>query len=199
MRVRTGGSHHQKLVVIRHRDDPERDIAYVGGIDLCHSRRDDARHLGDPQALEMAPEYGATPPWHDVMAAITGPAVYDVETVFRERWLDPTRLTRHPLYWTQDKLLRMDMTPDPLPEQAPPPPSPEGATHTVQLLRTYPEPAPRPRLPVRPGRRAQRRARLLQGDRRRPGTSSTSRTSTSGASTSATCSPRRCARTRTCT
>ena len=42
MRVRTGGSHHQKLVVIRHRDDPTRDIAYVGGIDLCHSRRDDA-------------------------------------------------------------------------------------------------------------------------------------------------------------
>jgi phosphatidylserine/phosphatidylglycerophosphate/cardiolipin synthase-like enzyme len=138
MRVRTGGSHHQKLVVIRHRDHPERDIAYVGGIDLCHSRRDDAEHRGDPQAVEMASEYGETPPWHDVQAAITGPAVYDVETVFRERWEDPTRLTRHPLYWTQDKILRMDMTPDPLPDQWPPPPSPEGATHVVQLLRTYP-------------------------------------------------------------
>ncbi len=138
MRVRTGGSHHQKLVVIRYRDRPEDDVAYVGGIDLCHSRRDDAEHHGDPQALEMAPEYGETPPWHDVMAAISGPAVYDVETVFRERWEDPTRLTRHPLYWTQDKLRRMDMSPDPLPEQAPPPPSPEGATHVVQLLRTYP-------------------------------------------------------------
>ena len=77
----------------------------------------------------MAPEYGDTPPWHDVMAAITGPAVYDVETVFRERWEDPTRLTRHPVYWTQDKLLRMDMTPDPLPEQAPPPP-PAGGGRT---------------------------------------------------------------------
>lgn len=138
MRVRTGGSHHQKLLVIRHRDQPERDIAYVGGIDLCHSRRDDARHLGDPQSLPMASEYGDTPPWHDVQAAITGPAVYDVETVFRERWEDPTRLTRHPVYWTQDKVLRMDMTPDPLPEQAPPPPSPDGGTHIVQLLRTYP-------------------------------------------------------------
>ena len=138
MRVRTGGSHHQKLVVIRYRGHPERDIAYVGGIDLCHSRRDDAEHRGDPQAFEMAPEYGDTPPWHDAMAAITGPAVYDVETVFRERWEDPTRLTRHPVYWTQDKLLRMDMSPDPLPEQSPPPPSPEGATHVVQLLRTYP-------------------------------------------------------------
>lgn len=138
MRVRTGGSHHQKLLVIRHRDQPDRDIAYVGGIDLCHSRRDDARHLGDPQSIPMAPEYGDTPPWHDVQAAITGPAVYDVETVFRERWEDPTRLTRHPVYWTQDKILRMDMTPDPLPAQAPPPPSPDGGTHIVQLLRTYP-------------------------------------------------------------
>ncbi|MDN5894715.1 MAG: phospholipase D-like domain-containing protein [Nocardioides sp.] len=138
MRVRTGGSHHQKLVVIRYRGRPEHDVAYGGGIDLCHSRRDDARHLGDPQALAMASEYGDTPPWHDVQAAITGPAVHDAETVFRERWLDPTALTRHPIYWAQDKIRRMDMTPNPLPEQAPPPPSPEGATHVVQLLRTYP-------------------------------------------------------------
>jgi len=138
MRVRTGGSHHQKLVVIRIGGHPERDIAYVGGIDLCHSRRDDSSHRGDPQAVEMAAEYGETPPWHDAMAAITGPAVHDVETVFRERWEDPTRLTRHPVYWTQDKLLRMDMEPDPLPEQAPPPPPAEGGTHVVQLLRTYP-------------------------------------------------------------
>ena len=138
MRVRTGGSHHQKMVVIRHRDDPTRDVAYVGGIDLCHSRRDTAEHLGDPQTYAMAEEYGETPPWHDVMAAISGPAVHDVETVFRERWEDPTALTRHPVYWTQDKLLRLDMTPDPLPEQWPPPPSPDDATHTVQLLRTYP-------------------------------------------------------------
>jgi phosphatidylserine/phosphatidylglycerophosphate/cardiolipin synthase-like enzyme len=138
MRVRTGGSHHQKMIVIRHADDPTRDVAYVGGIDLCHSRRDDAEHLGDPQSFGLAPEYGATPPWHDVMAAISGPAVHDVETVFRERWEDPTRLTRNPLYWAQDTLKRLDTTPDPLPEQQPPPPSPDGATHTVQLLRTYP-------------------------------------------------------------
>ncbi|MBC7594787.1 MAG: phospholipase, partial [Kineosporiaceae bacterium] len=59
MRVRMGGSHHQKMLVIRHRDDTARDIAYVGGIDLCHSRRDDADHRGDPQALKLAQEYGA--------------------------------------------------------------------------------------------------------------------------------------------
>jgi phosphatidylserine/phosphatidylglycerophosphate/cardiolipin synthase-like enzyme len=139
MRVRTGGSHHQKFVVIRHRDDPTRDIAFVGGIDLCHSRRDDARHGGDPQPMRLAREYGPTPPWHDLQAAITGPAVYDVETVFRERWEDPTALSRNPAYVARDRLFRMDLSPDPLPPQAPPPPPVEGGTHVVQLLRTYPD------------------------------------------------------------
>ncbi|CAN5404034.1 phospholipase D-like domain-containing protein [soil metagenome] len=137
MRVRTGGSHHQKFVVIRHRDDPARDIAYVGGIDLCHSRRDDIDHHGDPQAMELTEEYGATPPWHDIQAAITGPAVHDVETVFRERWEDPTPLSRNPLNVVRDRFMGMDLSPDPLPEQAPPPPPVEGGTHVVQLLRTY--------------------------------------------------------------
>jgi len=139
MRVRTGGSHHQKFVVIRHRDDPSRDIAYVGGIDLCHSRRDDVEHQGDPQAMTLAKEYGPTPPWHDLQAAIQGPAVFDVETVFRERWEDPTPLSRNPVYVLRDRILHMDLSPDPLPEQAPPPPPVEGGTHIVQLLRTYPD------------------------------------------------------------
>jgi phosphatidylserine/phosphatidylglycerophosphate/cardiolipin synthase-like enzyme len=139
MRVRFGGSHHQKLLVIRYRDDPSRDIAYVGGIDLCHSRRDDAEHLGDPQALTMASEYGDTPPWHDIQAAISGPAVHDVETVFRERWEDPTPLSRNPIRHLQDRFTGMDLSPDPLPQQAPPPPPVPGGGHAVQLLRTYPD------------------------------------------------------------
>ena len=96
MRVRNGGSHHQKFVVIRHRDDPTRDIAYVGGIDLAHSRRDDHRHLGDPQSQPLSEEYGDRPPWHDAMVAISGPAVHAVETTFRERWEDPAPLSRRP-------------------------------------------------------------------------------------------------------
>ena len=139
MRVRMGGAHHQKFVVIRHRDDPSRDIAYVGGIDLCHSRRDDADHGGDPQALRMASEYGEAPPWHDIQAAISGPAVHDVETVFRERWLDPTPLSRQPLYRIQDRIRGLDVTPDPLAPQAPPPPPVPDGRHVVQLLRTYPD------------------------------------------------------------
>ncbi|SEQ81197.1 phospholipase D family protein [Microlunatus flavus] len=138
MRVRTGGSHHQKLVVIRYRDRPADDVAYVGGIDLSHSRRDDAGHEGDPQAQPMAAAYGPTPAWHDVQVVISGPAVHDVETVFRERWTDPTPLSQNPLFWLHDKLTRTDLSLDPLPDQAPPPAPVPGGTHTVQLLRTYP-------------------------------------------------------------
>ena len=139
MRVRTGGSHHQKLVVIRYRDRPRATTSPTSAASTCATRGATTPSTSATRRpLEMAPEYGDTPPWHDVQAAITGPAVYDVETVFRERWEDPTPLTRHPVYWTQDRLLRMDMTPDPLPAQAPPPPPPEGGTHIVQLLRTYP-------------------------------------------------------------
>jgi phosphatidylserine/phosphatidylglycerophosphate/cardiolipin synthase-like enzyme len=80
MRVRTRGAHHQKFVVIRHGDDPAHDVAYVGGIDLCHGRRDDQDHHGDHQVVELAKAYGPTPAWHDVQVAIQGPAVHDVET-----------------------------------------------------------------------------------------------------------------------
>ena len=96
MRVRARGAHHQKFVVIRHADDPARDIAYVGGIDLCHGRRDDVDHHGDRQVVELAKAYGPTPAWHDVQVAIQGPAVHDVETTFRERWEDSTPLTVNP-------------------------------------------------------------------------------------------------------
>ena len=61
MRVRTGGSHHQKFVVIRYRDDPTRDVAFVGGMDLAHNRRDDADHHGDPQPQPLTEEYGDAP------------------------------------------------------------------------------------------------------------------------------------------
>jgi phosphatidylserine/phosphatidylglycerophosphate/cardiolipin synthase-like enzyme len=137
MRVRTGGSHHQKFVVVRHRDDPSRDVAFVGGVDLAHNRRDDAEHGGDPQPQPLTDEYGPHPPWHDVQVEIRGPAVYDVETVFRERWEDPTPLSRNPVRRLVDLARRDDTSPDPLPEQRPPPP--EAGPHTVQLLRTYPD------------------------------------------------------------
>lgn len=136
MRVRTGGSHHQKFVVLRHPGRPELDTAFVGGIDLCHSRRDDADHYGDPQRQPMAKVYGDRPPWHDIQLHITGPAVVDVETVFRERWNDPQPLSRNPAYKLADLIRNDERSRAPLPPQLPAPAA--AGPHTVQLLRTYP-------------------------------------------------------------
>ena len=136
-RVRRGGSHHQKLVILRHPDEPERDIAFAGGIDLCHSRRDDARHLGDPQPIAMAKAYGKNPPWHDVQLALQGPVVGALDLCFRERWRDPTDLDQGgPISTIADKLRHADMSADKLPPQ-PPDPAPCGPLN-IQVLRTYP-------------------------------------------------------------
>lgn len=143
MRVRTGGAHHQKFVVLRHRDDPSRDIAYVGGIDLCHSRRDDARHAGDRQVIAMPQVFGRYPAWHDVHAAVQGPAVHDVESSFRERWEDTTPLTLNPGRLLSSLTQGEVLTPRPLPEQAPPPPPVENGHEAVQVVRTYPSILPK--------------------------------------------------------
>ncbi|MER5310862.1 phospholipase D family protein [Streptomyces sp. NPDC002773] len=136
MRVRPGGSHHQKLVVLRHPGRADLDVAYIGGIDLCHSRNDDASHHGDPQTVPFASAYGPRPPWHDVQLAIRGPAVGDLEANFRERWEDPSPLSRSPLVRLRELVHREDTEADALPLQLPDP-EPRGS-HTVQVLRTYP-------------------------------------------------------------
>jgi phosphatidylserine/phosphatidylglycerophosphate/cardiolipin synthase-like enzyme len=137
-RVRFGGSHHQKLVVLRHPGAPERDVAFAGGIDLCHSRRDDADHHGDPQAVQMAEAYGDRPPWHDVQLEIRGPAVGALDATFRERWEDPASLDKlSPIAWITDKLRRSDLSAGELPRKPADPP-PAGA-QSVQVLRTYPD------------------------------------------------------------
>lgn len=136
MRVRPGGSHHQKFVVLRHPGRPDLDVAFVGGIDLCHSRRDGPQHEGDRQRQAMAKVYGPNPPWHDIQLAVRGPAVGDVETVFRERWEDPSPLTRNPFDRLADLVRHDDDSAGVLPQQQPDP-EPRG-TKSVQLLRTYP-------------------------------------------------------------
>jgi phosphatidylserine/phosphatidylglycerophosphate/cardiolipin synthase-like enzyme len=141
-RVRRIGSHHQKFVVLRHPSAPERDVAFVGGIDLSHSRNDSAEHLGDPQVQEMAQAYGPRPPWHDVQVEIHGPAVRDVETCFRERWADPAPPRQlHPWMYVADRIRGDKEKAVRLPDQLPAPPA--AGTLPVQLLRTYPAHSPR--------------------------------------------------------
>ena len=143
-RVRRGGSHHQKLFVLRHADDADRDVAFAGGIDLCHGRHDDARHLGDPQAIEIDDRYGPRPPWHDAQLEVRGPAVGALADTFRERWEDPTPLDhRNPWRLALRVVTRQPRRPDPLPPPRPDP-APCGS-HAVQVLRTYP--AKRPPFP----------------------------------------------------
>lgn len=74
----TGGSHHQKIVVI---DDA---LAFSGGLDLTSRRWDTCEHLGDnPKRLANDAPY---PPFHDMMAAVDGEAARALAKIARERW-----------------------------------------------------------------------------------------------------------------
>ena len=138
-RTRRGGSHHQKLVVIRHPGSPERDVAFVGGIDLGYSRNDDSDHAGDPQVMEFPEAYGSRPPWHDIQAEVRGPAVHDLEHTFRERWYGSSVLDlSSPLRQLYDRAYHIGaMTSRPLPEPTAADETRRGP-HAVQVLRTYP-------------------------------------------------------------
>ncbi len=146
-RVRWFGSHHQKIVVLQRAGLSTQDVAFVGGIDLCHSRRDDASHQGDPQAQPFDEQYGPTPPWHDAMLELRGPVVGEVLRTFAERWNDPNPLDRRtPYRMLLHRLAKMPRRPQELPEAYPDPP--DAGPHAVQLLRTYGR--RRPRYPFAP-------------------------------------------------
>jgi phosphatidylserine/phosphatidylglycerophosphate/cardiolipin synthase-like enzyme len=166
-RVRRGGSHHQKLFLVRHPKDEDRDIAFVGGIDLCHGRHDDERHLGDPQVYRLDERYGQRPPWHDVQLQIRGPSLTDLALTFRERWEDPTPLDhRNPV-----RRAMRDRAHEPDQRSVLPPLASEPRAvglQAVQVLRTYPY--KRPPFPFAPNgersiarayRKAYARARKL--------------------------------------
>ena len=182
MRVRTGGSHHQKFVVLRHRDDPTRDVAFVGGIDLCHSRRDDAAHQGDAAGdRRWPPAYGPRPAWHDVQRRRAGPGGGRRGDHLPRALGGPAR--------------RSTLNPGPAAVEPGCSASrrPRAARRAVPAARRRggaarrPGAAHLPRRPaqglrLRPGRRAQRGPRQHQGGRAGPAGWSTSRTSTCGPS-----------------
>lgn len=139
-RIRALGSHHQKLVVIRRAGSQSDDVAFLGGIDLDRGSRDDADHHGDPQPTSSDEEYGPTPARHDVQLELHGPAVLELEQTFRERWDEPTPVSRLPWHVISDRFYNLRRQASPLPEPAPAPP-PTGSC-AVQILRTYPRRRP---------------------------------------------------------
>jgi phosphatidylserine/phosphatidylglycerophosphate/cardiolipin synthase-like enzyme len=155
-RVRRGGSHHQKLVILRHPTCPEHDVAFIGGIDLSHGRRDDTNHGGDHQAIKLDLRFGRRPPWHDVQLEIRGPAISELDLTFRERWEDQTALNHAGrLRAVLSQVMSRDRVARPLTPRLDDPPTQGG--HAVQVLRTYP--SKRPKYPFAPeGERSVARA-----------------------------------------
>ena len=77
----------------------ERTVAFVGGIDLCHGRRDDARHLGDPQTEELDTRTARDLRGMTSRSRSRGPAIGDLDLTFRERWNDPTPMADRRTPW----------------------------------------------------------------------------------------------------
>ena len=140
---------------------PGRDVAFVGGIDLCHGRRDDATPPRRPAVAADGRRSTAThPPWHDVQLEMRGPAVAALDTTFRQRWNDPRSVdTDNPLSRLKDRLRHADISPDPLPPQ---PPVPDRRAGRAPCRCCAPTPRSG-RAPLRPARRAHGGPRVRQG------------------------------------
>jgi len=75
----TGGSQHQKLVIV---DD---GLAFCGGIDLSRWRWDTSEHKpGDERRMD--PDGKPYPPFHDVMMLVEGSAAAALGELARDRW-----------------------------------------------------------------------------------------------------------------
>ena len=123
-------------------------------------------HDGDPQPSRWPRRTAHGPPWHDVQVAIRGPAVGDVETVFRERWEDPHAAHPQPAApAARPAPPRPAPHADPLPAAAARPAAPAGPHRGPAAAHL---PARSAGYPFAPRRRAQRRPRLHQGARARP-------------------------------
>ena len=115
------------------------------------------RHVGDPQADELDPRYGAATAVARHPGRGPRPGGRRPRRTFRERWNDPTPLDRPRIRLGGSRARATDEAaerPDPLPpfERRDPPPS---GSHAVQVLRTYP--AKRPPYPFAPDGRAKHR------------------------------------------
>ncbi|MFI9833210.1 phospholipase D family protein [Streptomyces sp. NPDC051913] len=124
-RVGHFGSHHQKCAVVQ--GTAEGPCAFVGGIDVCLDRWDNAAHV-DPPFRQREPDFlgvkASLPGWHDVQCGVFGPATAQIWQALVQRWNDPTTPSR------------IDAPPVPIPSSEEPGPSPTSGTQAVQVLRT---------------------------------------------------------------
>lgn len=74
-----GASHHQKIVVV------DEALAFIGGLDVTSQRWDSRAHAtADP--LRSDPACPVYPPFHDVMAMVSGLAAGTLADICRDRW-----------------------------------------------------------------------------------------------------------------
>lgn len=74
------GAAHQKMVVI------DGKVGYCGGLDLSHGRWDTPDHYYGDKRKDKDKKGNPALPWHDVHARIVGPAVWDLQLNFLQRW-----------------------------------------------------------------------------------------------------------------
>ncbi|MGE0203112.1 MAG: phosphatidylserine/phosphatidylglycerophosphate/cardiolipin synthase family protein [Hyphomicrobiaceae bacterium] len=135
-------AHHQKFVVAVSKE-VERNVAYVGGIDVCLDRWDRPAHDAAAERQQdvvrsagIETHTPSQPGWHDVQVRIQGPAVTQIWQVFQSRWNDPRPANHHPLL----AAFRGGST-----LEGPPPVCPPAGSQAVQVNQTLPAGAfPRP-------------------------------------------------------
>jgi phosphatidylserine/phosphatidylglycerophosphate/cardiolipin synthase-like enzyme/uncharacterized membrane protein YdjX (TVP38/TMEM64 family) len=113
----TGGSQHQKVVVI---DDA---VAFCGGLDLTARRWDCSAHKAEDERRVC--DGNPYPPFHDAMTLVDGEAAAALGEVARERWRKATgRVIRRPSAGA-----------DPWPEKV----TPAMTEVVTAIARTFPE------------------------------------------------------------
>lgn len=132
------GSQHQKAVIVK-RTGGGNTTAYVGGLDLCYDRYDSPLHNSPPErqrepdvTVPLPPPLpwltvsASQPGWHDVQAAVRGPAVSQLWQALAQRWNDPAIARAG------------EANPAPIDASEEPAPLNTPYTFAVQVLRTVP-------------------------------------------------------------
>ncbi|KAJ8512008.1 hypothetical protein OPV22_002442 [Ensete ventricosum] len=100
----------------------EKNIAFLGGLDLCDGRYDtpqqrlfqDLESVYDNDFHNPMLSKGPREPWHDLHCKIEGPAAYDVLKNFEQRWKKATRFhvfrkhLKNGTLWQDDALRKID-------------------------------------------------------------------------------------------